>query len=306
MRIKFISPIDVPPTPLLFDTMVETFIDNGHFIVDDIKEADCVMVDLHSGIGGYDKFELNIAVSNKMSFVFFDETDYGGCKDGTEEWFGFNRLDDNGYCNNMFGLITLNCPTVYFMRKVDKTKQFPSWVYPYELTQYPDHIFETVSEEELFNREYDIVWVGNESPTRRNTVDGLLKHGFNMKVVWTNETGKIEHNEWLNLHRQGKMFLTSCGGGFGDERPYQLIYISSMLRTKNNQLIVHNFREGLDCLEVSEHPTYPEIKILKDVLNNKEILYEIYLNGITRMRKYFNPKFRAQYILDTLLKYRIN
>jgi hypothetical protein len=98
------------------------------------------------------------------------------------------------------------------------------------------------------------------------------------------------------------MFLESCGAGFGSERPYQLMYIAPMLRQKNNQLIIHNFRDGIECIEVSENPTTQEIEILKDILDNKDLLYETYLNGISRMNKYFNERYRSQYILNTLSK----
>jgi len=96
------------------------------------------------------------------------------------------------------------------------------------------------------------------------------------------------------------LFLTSDGGGFSDERPYQLMYIAPMLRQFNHQLIVHNFRHGIDCVEVSEQPTEEEINYLRKVLDDKFLLYDIYQNGMKRMRKYFNAEYRTNYILSIL------
>jgi len=297
MKIKFISPINTAPTPMLFDTFIPTLKEQGHDIVGNVEEANIVFLDLYSGLGQYSETDLSYIINTKTPICVFDETDFGAMS--TEVWF-FHR--HNTKClsyieywilSNIFN----NNTVIYFMRKMDKTKQYPSWVYPYELIQYPDHVFEPISLDELSSRENDIFFIGNTSPTRKSVCHELSKH-FKCDFILGEE--RIPHEQWLSRARNAKLFLTSDGGGYGDERPYQLMYIAPMLRQSNNQLIVHNFRHGIDCVEVSEIPIKEEIKYLRKVLDDKFLLYDIYQNGMKRMRKYFNAEYRTNYILSIL------
>jgi hypothetical protein len=302
-KVFFISPIG-KSTPDLFPSFIPTLKERGYEVVGDLKDADMIFFDIFSWLVEYDSLILNGIVERNIPIVFFDESDYGGCVDGTDTWF-FHKVSSDGITlleTFIMMLLQSKTPMIYFMRKMDKIKEFPSWVVPYEKCLYKECISNPVSKEELFNRPYDICWIGNGSPTRQNTVNGLLKAGFNMYVHWTHEQGKIPHDEWMNLHKQSKMFLTSDGGGYGDERPHQLMFSSVMLRQRNNQLIAHNFRDGLDCLEVSENPEPIEIQNIQKLLNDEELLHHIYLNGIHRLNRYFTEPYRANYILDTIEK----
>lgn len=117
---------------------------------------------------------------------------------------------------------------------------------------------------------------------------------------WTHEQGKLPHDEWISRARRSKMFLSADGGGYNDERSYQLIYTATLLKQDNNQIVLHDFRDGIECLKISETPSQIDIENVKAALCNKERLYSIYLKGIERTGRYFNPSYRAQYILDTL------
>lgn len=226
-------------------------------------------------MGGYETL-----ITDKM-VVFFDEHDYGGM---SKETFPYKY--------------EVNNRDIYFVRKMDKTKTYPPNVYPYEYTIQKD--FPITTKEELYSRPYDICFIGNESPTRRNVVKGLEEAGFKMDVHWTSEKGKISHEEWLNRHRQSKLFLSADGGGFSDERSYQLITIAGFLKNKNNHLQVYPFTDAVSCLEVSEHPTQEELEGLKAVLNDPDYLYEIYTEGVGHMKKYYSEEARCKYILSIL------
>ncbi len=283
MKIIYISPEGVI-SPMLFDTFKQTFAKNGIEETKNFYDADICFMDLYSNLKPFDDTVGSILKSNNIPLVMFDATDYGGMSK--------ERFDEKHYNWH-------NCKKIVFIRKMDKTVKYPEYIYPYELIMYPDHVFEPVSKEELFNRPVDICFIGNISPTRLNVTNGL-KDNFICDFVLGEE--RIPHNDWLNRAMDAKMFLTSDGGGFGDERPYQLMYISPMVRQRNDQLIIHNFRDGLECIEVSENPTTQEIKILKDVLSDADMLYDIYLAGIKRMEKYFNADYRTNYILEILKK----
>jgi hypothetical protein len=285
MIVMFVSPIG-KKTPLLFDTFVDTFTKNGIFITDNINEADIVFYDHYSGLGEHDSNTIDCILERKMPVVIFDETDYGGMS--KNNWDAGNVVFyENGN------------PIMYFMRKMSKEKSYPDWVKPYELIQYPSHDFPPTTKEELFSRDTDICWIGNTSPTRANLLTGLLKYKtFTIDCLFTKE--RIPHEEWLNRHRKAKLFISACGGGFSDERAYQLITIAPMLRNKSQQLKINDFEDMQDCIEINEIPTEQDVSKILSVLNDADLLYDIYMRGIERMRNFYNPIYRANYILETL------
>lgn len=280
-KIIYISPEGVT-TPQLFDTFKETFAGNGIGEAKNFNEADIAFIDLYSDVRPIDGIISDILDINNTPIVFFQEKDFGGMSKEV-----FNESDYKWH----------NGEIVLFVRKMDKTIQYPSWVYPYELIQYPDHDFALVSKEELFNRPNDICFIGNISPQRISVCDSFIQH-FICDFVLGEE--RLPHNQWLDRHRKSKLFLTADGGGFSDERPYQLMTISAMLRQKNNHFQPYPFSDCVNCLEVSEQPTADEISGIKAVLNDPDYLYEIYLDGVEHLKKYYSEEARANYILDVL------
>lgn len=291
MNIIYISPKG-GETPDLFNTFSKVFSANGHISTTNPNYADVCFFDFHSRIFPYDIETLGIVIKRNLPIVTFDAWDYGAM--AKYEYPGELPQQIKDF---------LNSPNkkIHFVRKMDKTKEYDKNVYPYELIMYSDHIFEPVTQNQLFDRAIDVCFIGNTSPERENIIEGLKKNNINGYYRFTIEK-KFEHDNWLHHHKQCKMFIEASGGGFGSERPYQLMYIAPMLKVKNNQLILHNFRDGLECIEISEEPTIQEIKTLNDVLSDKYLLYEIYCNGIARVKKYFCADYRANYILVTLKK----
>lgn len=288
MKIYFISPVDYV-TPDLFSSFTKTFKEQGHIVTDNIHEADCVFFDLHTRIGGYNQSELDLIVHKNITTIFFDAWDYGAMS--KEEWPGI-------HISQIHDLIAFSdIKKIFFVRKMYKNKEYPSYCYPYELTMYQDHIFEPVTKDELFNRPNDICFIGNTSPTRENVTNELKKY-FKCDFVLGQE--RIPHDEWLDRHRNSKLFLEACGGGFGSERPYQLTNISAQLRNKTSQLFVSPPEDLINSIEINEVPTRDDLGKIRMVLNDKEKLYQIYLNGISRMKKYFNEESRSLYVLDVL------
>lgn len=301
-KFYFISPINLT-SPDLYPSFIETFEKEGHIIVDDIELADVVFFDWHTRIGDYDQDIINKAVERQLPFCMFDEFDYGGMS--KKKWFGEMSVLDTEHSNyfNIYISILSRTNVLYFMRKMGEIKTYPKWVYPYEKCYYKDCLFEPTTVDELFSRPYEICFIANESPQRKNVVKGLQDAGFKMDVHWTNEKGKIPHDEWLGRHRQAKLFISADGGGFTDERIQQLFSVSGILRQKNNHLQAHPFVPYANCLEVSEHPTEEEINGIREVLNDKNYLHEIYLDGIEHMKTYYSERARAKYILEIIEKH---
>jgi hypothetical protein len=287
MRIFLINPIG-KSSPDLFPSFITTFEKFGHEIVENINEATYVFFDVYSQLGTYDEEILKKVQAKNIPVVYFDETDYGGMS--KEEWF-------LGKMKVMY----ITDSIIYFMRKLDRTKGFPSWVYPYEKCLYENCDFPLTTKEELSSRPYDICWIGNTSPQRQNIVNGLVNSGLKVYVHWTNEKGKLPHDEWLDLHRQARAFIESDGGGFSSERPYQLITIGAMIRQRNNQLFAHPWTDGLNCIEVGDSDgvvSQEDVNKIRSFSPDK--LYNIYLNGIRHINKYYTYESRAKYILEIL------
>ncbi len=270
-------------TPLLFDTFKETFSKEGYEETTTIDDTHIAFVDLYSWLQPIEGKEG--IVNANIALVFFDFTDFGGMS--KEE---FNYV--------WYEIVRSVRKIIVFVRKLDKTKIYPPYVYPIEHIIEQD--FPTEAKDDLCKREYDFCFIGNTSPQRQSVVDGLLKAGFKGYVHWTNEKGKIPHHEWLDRHRQAKMFLTADGGGFSDERIYQLGTIAIILKQKNNHLQLHPFQHGYDCREVSEVPTEYEIEHLKKFLTTPQAMYQTYLKGAAKLRRYYSPEHRANYILAVL------
>jgi len=283
MRIKYINPVG-RRTPDLFNTFEETFLKAGHSVTCDVKEADIIFWDWFSGLGNFDSNVIGYVLEKKLPIVVFDMTDFGAMS--KERWNAHKWI-----------LLNENNKLVYFMRKMIKNVPYPKWVYPFEVCMYPDHNFEPTTKEELFNRPYDICFIGNTSPTRESVCNELSKH---FKCDFILGQPRIEHDEWLRRHRQAKFFLSADGGGFSDERPYQLIRIAPMIKNRNDHLQLNPFQDATKCIEVNEVPHPIEIANIKMVLNDKNWLYSMYLNGVRHMGKYYNFQYRAEYILTTI------
>lgn len=290
MKVYLISPIG-KSTPLLFGTF-------NFERTEDINEADVVFFDYYSGLGSYNYDEINRVAAAKKKVSVFDATDFGAMskeawfmnQEGTHDTLGQSFIRNASHYNNL----------IYFMRKMDKTVTYPSWVYPYELLMYDTHKFEPTTKEELYSRYYDFCFIGNTSPTRSNLITGLMKYGCFKIDCEFNHTERIPHEEWLNRHRKAKFFISACGGGFSDERKFQLTTIAPMLRNKSNHLVLNDFIDKEDCIEVKEHPDEYDIQKILSVLNDADKLYNIYIKGIEKMKAYYNAEYRANYILETL------
>lgn len=297
MNIYYVSPLRYKSS-YLFDTFTKYIEEAGHTVATHIFYADIVFFDFHTRMfdGVYDIFDLSIIITKQKPVVFFDFWDYGAMN--KEQWFGFGEPVLNSTQWEWFYWMAIaNCKVVYFMRKMDKKIRYPYFVHPIEVPLLND--FQEVSMPELYHRGYDVCFIGNTSPTRESVVKGFIDDG-RLKVNSSLGKPRIENAAWLNEHRKSKFFIESCGGGFGSERMHQLITIAPMIRTKSDQLYLHPFIHGYNCIEVSAAPTKEEITYIKKIADDPRELHSIYLRGIYHMRGHYSERSRANYILQTL------
>jgi hypothetical protein len=291
----FISPIS-HKSDYLYDTLVPTFISEGHSIVDDIEKADFVFYDLWVGCGEYDRGVIAKAIVMRLPVYVFDFFDFND----RVTWQGFSNFENvkhEWWAYNLLLFLKTGLVKTYFMRKMNKTLKYPDYVKPIE--HIIEYYFGEVSESDLFNREFDICFIGNTSPERRSVVSELQKY-FKCDIHWTNENGKLSHEDWIKRHYSSKMFLEADGGGYGSERPFKLMSTAIMLRQKNNMFRLNDWGDGDSSIDIKEVPTRFDIEDLQLLLSEPETLYSIYKKGNENLKTYFTAEARAKYVLNSI------
>ena len=286
-----------PENPVLFPTMRPTFIEQGHSFVDRIEDCDVVLWDLHTRIANYSDNDIQYLLSNKIPTVSFDEWDRGNMSN--DKWpFPFTVQQSYVFVELLFNKIK----NIHFCRLVDKTQKWPDNVFPYEkpisYEQPP------VSKEELFNREWDIVFVANHAPSRQLIADAINNDG-RLKCLTMIGAEKIPFEKFVEIHKTGKLFISSSGGGFTDERVQCLFSIAGIIRQRTNQLLLNDFTNSHDCIRISSPTTKDDLDYIYQIVNDKDRLYEIYLNGYNFVKTHYSQEYFANYYLETMRKNNI-
>lgn len=294
-KFYIISPEGVPPNPVLFPTMIPTFEANGHTVVNNIEDCDVVLIDLHTRMFDYNNSDINKICQRENPVVTFCEWDRGNLS--LDEWpypltvqqqSVFNHIKENG----------INA--AHFCRLLDSTKLYPTNLYPYEKPISYDEPF--LTSDELFNREYDICYIANQSPSRDAIAKALLNDS-RLKCDILIGGKKLEWTDFLQRHKRAKLFISSGAGGFTDERVQCLFSVAGIIRERSDQLLAHDFSHQENCLRIDSPPTKEDIDTIVEIVKDKEMLYEIYKNGYEFIKKYYSKEYIANYISDTILKH---
>jgi len=271
--------------------MRPTFIAQGDSFVDRIEDATVVFFDLHSRLADYKQSDIDFILENSVPIVTFDEWDRGNMSN--DDWpFPLTSQQKQVFDNGHWRL-----KAVHFCRLLDKTKIYPSNLYPYEkpiLYEEP-----LCSPGELFNREYDIVYIANSAPSREAIAIALAKDE-RLKCKISIGSKKLPFDEFLDEHKRGKLFINSSAGGYTCERPQLLFSIAGMIRQRTDQLLANDFTHLENCLRIDSPPTKKDLDKIFEVVNNKDYLYKIYTNGVAFMKKYYTEEYMANYILSIL------
>lgn len=295
MRFYTLSPEGVPENQVLFPTLRPTFIEQGHRFVDRIEDCDIVLFDLHSRIADYNQDDIDKLCWGRKPVATFCEWDRGSMS--TEIWpYPLTNQQAEFFLHIKSG--SLNA--VHFCRLLDKTQNYPPNLYPYEKgVLYEEQL---VGRDELFYRKYDVFFVANSSPNREKAkqileADGRLK----CNIVLGSE--KIPFINWINEAKNAKFFITCSAGGFTDERMQALFSVAAQIREDTDQLLLHDFTHGENCIKIRREPTKQDIDTIYDIANNKERLYDIYLNCAEFVKKYYTREYIANDILQKILKH---
>jgi hypothetical protein len=295
MRVFLLNPNGVAPNPHLFPLYKPTWIEKGCEFVDNIQDCDIVFIDFHSRIGSYYQSDIDFILNNTPTLVTFCEWDRGNMS--ADNWPYPLTLQQL----NVFDHYTKNnTKAVHFCRLLDKTKEYPDNVFPYEKPTLHEKPIEYI--DHLFEREFDICWIANTAPSREAIAKRLLEDGRLKCNIHLGET-KIPFDQFIAEHKKAKLFISSAAGGFTDERVQHLYSIAGIIRQKTDQLLLHDFTDLVNCIRISSPPTDEEIENILEVVNDKKFLFEIYLHGYTFVRHYYSAAHIATNILETIQKH---
>lgn len=255
-------------------------------------ESDIVLIDLHTRVTDYKQTDIDYIISNDKKVVTFDEFDRGNMSDlkwpyplTEQQTVVMNKYIDSG---------------VHFCRLLDKTENYQENLRPYEKPIY--HQEKRLSADELFNREYDVVFIANQSRSR-DRIAKALKNDGRLKCLISIGAEKISFQNFLSVHKAGKMFISSGAGGFTDERKQCLFSVSALIQESHNQLLLHPFKHMDNCLIINNPPTQEDLATIADIVNNKEKLYEIYSNTFNFMKSFYSEEYISSNILNVIIKH---
>jgi len=296
VKVFYLSPLHFV-SPQLFETF--------SFEKSDIENADVCFFDMHNGFDGYDFSVIHEVVERRLPVVYFDFSDHIGAEDLRVNWFGFDNwrgLESNSqdWAVALKLFISNNLLRIYFMRKMSVRESYQPFVYPIELTLYPNHDFAPAAKWELTSRPYDMTFIGNSSPCRANMVCDLVPD-FKINYLFT--LVRLENAAWINEHYKGKFFIEADGGGFGSERFLQLMFIAPMVRQRNDQKYAYPFTDMVNCVEVGNgwgRISKNDVEKLQSVLQDKDKMYDIYMGGMEHIKKYYSDEARNNYIENIL------
>lgn len=272
--------------PHTFPTYQDTFAKNGHTETYDANEATHCFIEVIDGVTEYDQEALSIIKERNIPIICWDMREHGTMQN--KKWTPVEWLDAK----------------VYFIRNTNKTETYPDNCFPIDWAYFEGCDYELTTKEELFSREYDCCLISVESPTRRNVINGLLKDGrLNVRFEFLDHTQRLQYQQWVNEHRKAKLYISCDGGGFSNERPQQLFSIAPMLQNKSDYTPCKPFTDLKNCIEINEHPTKRDIDKILKVVNDKDKLYDLYLNHYCHVKNFYSEEWIANYILKTINNY---
>lgn len=290
MRVYLLSPQGVPMNQHLFPMFIDTWKSKGVEVVSNIRDSDAVFFDFHTRIAEYNQRDIDWITQSDNPIVCFDEYDRGNMSD--EQWpQPITAQQESIFIHSHF------VKSVHFCRLLDKTQEYPFNLFPYEKPFLYDEGL--LSSDELFNREYDICFIANHSPSREKIAQAIEEDG-RLKTIISLGATKIPFNEFLKQHKKAKLFISSGAGGFTDERVQLLFSVAGIVRERSNQWLLHDFAHMGNCLRIDSPPTKQDIDILVEIVNNKERLYEIYQNGYEFVKTFYSREHIANNILETI------
>jgi hypothetical protein len=295
LTIYCMSPSTVSPNPVLFPTFLTTFERDGHGFVSDISDCNVVLLDMHTRISDYKQNDIDWIEKHKPFIASFCEYDRGGLS--FELWP--NPLTHQQA--KIFKLINDGqIKAIHFCRLLDKTKTYPPNLYPYE----KPFLYEEplLSPDDLFDREYDVIFIANHSASREAIANALFNYG-KLKCKISLGEPKISFEDFVKEHKRGKLFISSGAGGYTDERKQFLFSIAGIIQEQTDQLVLHELCGYENCIKINNPPTKDDLDFIYETVNSKDWLYQTYKLGYDFMKTYYSKEYIANDILNKIKKH---
>lgn len=305
MKILKVTPLN-HFTPGLFDLFEpQVLAKYGHEFTTSPHDAEVVWFDIHV-CQPFDSWILEVVLTRKVPVVVFDFHDHIGTSSiksvwaGHDNWSGLPLHEE--WASFVDRAFKADLVKLYFLRKKQKSFPCPSFVKPIDLCFYEGaDKFPTCTASELSCRPNDVCFIGNTSTWRGNFIASLLRDG-RLKVDWLFTFRRLGTAEWLDRHRHSKMFIEADGGGYGSERPHQLLGIAPMLRQRNDCDRREDWTDGVDCLEAGSDGGFASREDIDHILEvvNSPKLHDLYLNGYERLKSHHSPQARSEYVFGCM------
>lgn len=295
MRFYILSPQEVPLNPCLFPAFMDAFKNKGHEFVSRIEDCNVVLFDLHSRLADYDQRDIDWIVSHKTNCAIYCEWDRGNLSFDIYP----NPLTEQQ--EQIFELIhDGKIKSIHFCRLMDKMQTYKYNIHPFEKgVSYEEPM---ITPDELFDREYDIVFIANTSPSRQAIAKTLMEDR-RLKCHISLGAKKIEFSDFVKEHKKGKLFISCGAGGFSNERKQCLFSIAGMIEERTNQVVISDLTHLQNCLMISSPPTKQNLDTIYKIVNDKEKLYNIYRKGYDFMKLYYTNTYIANNIIEKIEKY---
>ena len=288
-------------------------------MINDASRADAVLFDSNiwdlgsdgrSGVySPYDEAVLEGVIIRRTPVVFFDNFDYHGypgyeCPwSGKNDWIDMLKIPDQQWAQFMYAASRPgNCKILYFMRKMQISQSYPDWVFPLEYPLFD--YYPLASRDALFNRPFDVCLLANASLPRMNAMDDLKADG-RLKVDAAMMPVRIPHNDWVDRHRQAKLFV-EADASMGSERPQRLMTVAPMLRVRSDHRLPFPREDMIHQVVVGDydgHISKADVDKILSVVNNPDLLFSIYTKGAEHMIKHYSMDARCTYVIDIMERF---
>ena len=188
---------------------------------------------------------------------------------------------------------------IYFKREILKSVEYPNNFFPFSFTCHED-IGYPYSFDDFVNRPYDltVIW-GESNPHRKlmmqRLIDSFPTNVF-LKTVRSYDTNALPRVEYVKRHCEGRAFISADGHGLGDARLIDLTRFAAPFRKESLMVLRDDFVNGHSIVEFPLSGAadefgciLPDLDIMIDTikkhLEDKELLYLIYVNAFNHLKE---------------------
>jgi hypothetical protein len=311
--------------PDRFRSIENELLSRGHVSLrpEDIDRADIVL--FNSGVwnltdrgteGGtcrYNSVVMSGVINRHIPVVWFDDFDHADARltpggwPGADDWNELKRFDFTLHDFARFGW-AISRPgankILYFMRKMCTSQSYPDYVLPLEYPVLDDYLL--VSKDELFARPNDVCGLANISLQRAQSFIGLLrdrrlKADCDILVHYR----RLEYDQWIARHRQAKLAV-DVDASLGSERTLRLFSTAPILRGRTNHKLPFPLEDMKHWVVVGDFDGYitkEDVDKILTVVNDKDLLYDIYRRGAGFIRQHYSLEARTRYVVDHIEKF---